>query len=63
MAGIETVVVRPPWFYGRHQPRRQTRFFTAIRTGRFPLVGDGSNRRSMVNTDNLVDGVVRAELT
>jgi nucleoside-diphosphate-sugar epimerase len=61
--GIETVVVRPPWFYGRHQPLRQTRFFTAIRTGRFPLVGDGSNRRSMVNTDNLVDGVVRAQLT
>jgi nucleoside-diphosphate-sugar epimerase len=61
--GIETVVVRPPWFYGRHQPLRQTRFFTAIRTGRFPLVGYGGNRRSMVNTDNLVDGVVRAQLT
>jgi nucleoside-diphosphate-sugar epimerase len=61
--GIETTVVRPPWFYGRHQPLRQTRFFTAVRTGKFPLVGDGSNRRSMVNTDNLVDGLVRAELT
>jgi nucleoside-diphosphate-sugar epimerase len=61
--GIQTTVVRPPWFYGRHQPVRQTRFFTAIRTGRFPLVGDGSNRRSMVNTANLVDGVLRAELT
>lgn len=61
--GIETTVVRPPWFYGRHQPPRQTRFFTAVRTGRFPLVGDGTNRRSMVNTANLVDGVVRAELT
>jgi nucleoside-diphosphate-sugar epimerase len=61
--GLETVIVRPPWFYGRHQPQRQTRFFTAIRTGRFPLVGDGSNRRSMVHVDNLVDGIVRAELT
>ncbi len=61
--GLETVIVRPPWFYGRHQPRRQTRFFTAIRTGRFPLVGGGSNRRSMVHVDNLVDGIVRAELT
>lgn len=61
--GIEATVVRPPWFYGRYQPERQTRFFTAIRTGKFPLVGDGSNRRSMVNTDNLVDGLVRAELT
>jgi nucleoside-diphosphate-sugar epimerase len=61
--GLETVIVRPPWFYGRHQPRRQTRFFTAVRTGRFPLVGDGSNRRSMVHVDNLVDGIVRATLT
>jgi nucleoside-diphosphate-sugar epimerase len=61
--GLETVIVRPPWFYGRHQPRRQTRFFTAVRTGRFPLVGDGSHRRSMVHIDNLVDGIVRAELT
>jgi nucleoside-diphosphate-sugar epimerase len=61
--GLESVVVRPPWFYGRHQPPRQTRFFTAIRTGRFPLVGDGSNRRSMVHVDNLVAGIVAAELT
>jgi nucleoside-diphosphate-sugar epimerase len=61
--GIETTVVRPPWFYGRYQPARQTRFFSAIRTGKFPLVGDGSNRRSMVNVDNLVDGLLRAELT
>jgi nucleoside-diphosphate-sugar epimerase len=59
--GLQTTVVRPPWFYGRHQPVRQTRFFTAIRTGRFPLVGDGCNRRSMVNTVNLVDGVLRAQ--
>jgi nucleoside-diphosphate-sugar epimerase len=60
--GIETTVVRPPWFYGRHQPLRQTRFFTGIRTGRFPLVGDGSNRRSMAHVDNLVDGLVLASL-
>jgi nucleoside-diphosphate-sugar epimerase len=61
--GLETTVVRPPWFYGPHQPPRQSRFFTAVRTGRFPLVGDGRNRRSMVHVDNLVDGLVRAELT
>ncbi len=60
--GIETTVVRPPWFYGPHQPRRQTRFFTAVRTGRFPLVGDGSNRRSMAYVPDLADGVRRAQL-
>jgi nucleoside-diphosphate-sugar epimerase len=60
--GLETTIVRPPWFYGPHQPARQTRFLRALRRGRFPLVGDGSNRRSMVYIDNLVDGLLRAEL-
>jgi nucleoside-diphosphate-sugar epimerase len=60
--GPETVVVRPPWFYGPFQPERQTRFLSAVRTGRFPLFGDGSNRRSMVFIGNLVQGLVLAEL-
>ncbi|MEJ7706648.1 MAG: NAD-dependent epimerase/dehydratase family protein [Nocardioidaceae bacterium] len=59
--GLDTVVVRPPWFYGPWQPLRQTTFFRLIRTGRFPLIGDGSQRRSMVFVDNLVQGVVLAE--
>jgi nucleoside-diphosphate-sugar epimerase len=58
---LDTVVVRAPWFYGPNQPARQTRFFTAVRKGRFPLLGDGSNRRSMVYLDNLVQGLLRAE--
>jgi nucleoside-diphosphate-sugar epimerase len=59
---IETVIVRPPWFYGPHQPARQTRFLRALRRGRLPLLGDGSNRRSMVYVGNLVDGLMCAEL-
>ena len=62
-AGLDAVIVRPPWFYGPHQPTRQTTFFTLVRTGRFPLIGDGTQRRSMVYVDNLVQGVVRAELS
>ena len=58
--GVETVIVRPPWFYGPFQPERQTTFFTMIRTGRFPIVGPGTQRRSMVHVENLVDGVLRA---
>jgi nucleoside-diphosphate-sugar epimerase len=58
---LETVVVRPPWFYGPWQPPRQTRFLRLVRTGRFPLVGDGNQRRSMVYVDNLVQGVALAE--
>lgn len=60
-AGLRTVVVRPPWFYGPWQPLRQTTFFRLVRTGKFPVLGDGSQRRSMVYVDNLVQGVARAE--
>jgi nucleoside-diphosphate-sugar epimerase len=59
---LATVVLRPPWFYGPYQPARQTQFLAAIRKGRFPLVGPGTQRRSMVYTENLVQGVLRAEV-
>jgi nucleoside-diphosphate-sugar epimerase len=59
--GLDAVIVRPPWFYGPHQPRRQTTFFTMVRTGKFPIIGDGSQRRSMVYVGNLVDGILAAE--
>ena len=58
---LPTVVLRPPWFYGPFQPARQTQWFATIRRGRFPLVGSGVNRRSMVYTGNLVDGILCAE--
>jgi len=57
------VIVRPPWFYGPFQPERQTTFFTLVRTGRFPMFAGGVQRRSMVYVDNLVEGVMLAELT
>ena len=58
---VPTVVVRPPWFYGPWQPERQTRFFSMVAAGRFPVPGDGSQQRSMVYVDNLVQGVALAE--
>jgi nucleoside-diphosphate-sugar epimerase len=61
-AGLDAVMVRPPWFYGPHQPPRQTTFFTMVRKGLFPVFGGGTQARSMVFVDNLVDGVLRAEL-
>ncbi len=57
---IETVVLRPPWFYGPFQPPRQTLFFDMIRRGKAPLVGDGENPRSMCYIDNLCQGVLLA---
>jgi nucleoside-diphosphate-sugar epimerase len=56
----EIVIVRAPWFYGPGQPPRQTLFFTMIKEGRFPLIGDGSNRRSMGYVDNLAQGLLLA---
>jgi nucleoside-diphosphate-sugar epimerase len=58
---LQTVILRPPWFYGPFQPARQTQFLGAVRRGRFPLVGDGTQQRSMVFTGNLVHGLLLAE--
>ncbi len=55
---IETVIMRPPWFYGPDQPVRQTLFFRMIRAGKAPIVGDGENLRSMGYVDNLAQGLL-----
>jgi nucleoside-diphosphate-sugar epimerase len=60
---IDTVIVRPPWFYGPHQPARQTLFFSMIRDGKAPIVGSGKNLRSMSYVDNLCYGLILAALT
>ena len=59
---VSAVMLRAPWFYGPYQPPRQSQFFAAIRRGRFPMLGDGESRRSMVYTGNLVQGLLRAEV-
>jgi nucleoside-diphosphate-sugar epimerase len=58
---LETVIIRSPWFYGPGQPARQNLFFTMIKTGKVPLVGDGSNKRSMAYIDNICQGLLLAE--
>jgi nucleoside-diphosphate-sugar epimerase len=50
---LETVIVRPTWFYGPNQPQRQTTFFRMIRKGTAPIVGSGENLRSLTYIDNL----------
>ena len=56
-------IIRPPWFYGPNQPARQTLFFKLIQEGKFPILGVGTQRRSMVYLDNLVQGITRACLS
>jgi nucleoside-diphosphate-sugar epimerase len=60
-AGLETVVIRPPWFYGPGQPARQALFFTMIKKGNAPIVGPGDNRRSMAYVDNICQGLLLCE--
>lgn len=60
---VETVIVRCPWLYGPYQPRRQSRFFALVRRGLFPVFERGIPRRSLVYTDNLAHGLIRAELS
>ncbi|CAN5460715.1 NAD(P)-dependent oxidoreductase [soil metagenome] len=60
---VAATIVRAPWFYGPFQPARQTQWFSAVRKGRFPLIGDGTQQRSLVDAGNLVHGLLRAEAT
>lgn len=57
---MEVVIIRAPWFYGVNQPARQKEFFEMIRNGKGPIVGSGNNRRSMVFTENLAQGIFLA---
>lgn len=58
---LETVIIRPPWFYGPGQPPRQALFFRMIKDGKGPLVGSGANRRSMAYVDNICQGLLLCE--
>lgn len=58
---LQTVVIRPPWFYGPGQPARQTLFFSMIKNGTVPVVGDGGNPRSMAYIDNICQGLLLCE--
>jgi nucleoside-diphosphate-sugar epimerase len=60
---METVMIRPPWFYGVRQPARQSLFFTMIKDGGAPIVGGGDNRRSMAYVDNICQGLMLCEVT
>lgn len=59
---MKAVILRPPWFYGPHQPPRQSLFFRMIRDGKMPVVGSGQNLRSMAYTDNIAQGMLLAAI-
>lgn len=57
---MDITIIRTCWFYGPNQPERQTEFFTMIKEGKVPLVGDGTNLRSMSYVDNTCQGMLLA---
>ncbi len=59
---VNTVIIRPPWFYGPYQPSRQDRFYKMIRNGKVPIVGNGNNKRSMACTINISQAIIRAAI-
>ena len=60
--GFETVVIRPPWFYGPGQPPRQALLLhDDPRTARRRSSARGDNRRSMAYVDNICQGLLLCE--
>lgn len=57
---IETVILRPCWFYGPNQPKRQTKFFKMIQKGKPIVFGNGLNFRSLSYVDNTSQAMVLA---
>lgn len=60
---LETVILRPCWFYGPDQPPRQSEFFRMIKAGKAPILGDGESRRSMSYVDNTAQALLLAAST
>ncbi|NTV22808.1 MAG: NAD(P)-dependent oxidoreductase, partial [Nanoarchaeota archaeon] len=54
---IQTVILRPCWFYGPGQPDRQTTLMKMIKSGKPLLFGDGDNLRSMSYIGNVIQGI------
>lgn len=63
IGAMDCTILRPPWFYGPHQPNRQIRFYKMIKNGTVPIIGDGSNIRSMACTLNISQAMIRAAIS
>ena len=55
-------IIRPPWFYGENMPERQKLFYQMIISGKFPIIGDGMNVRSLANVKNICQGIFLASI-
>ncbi|MAG08675.1 hypothetical protein CMO89_04325 [Candidatus Woesearchaeota archaeon] len=55
---LNTVILRPCWFYGPGQPERQTRLMKMVKAGNPLIFGNGRNIRSMSYIDNIVQAII-----
>lgn len=58
--GLETVVVRPRFVWGRGDTTLLPRMVEMVRAGRFAWIGGGRHRTSVTHVDNVVEGLVLA---
>lgn len=58
---IKTIILRPCWYYGINQPKRQTKLFKMIKKGKPIIFGDGRNLRSMSYIDNVIQALLLAK--
>ena len=59
---IESIIIRPPWFYGPNQPQRQNKFYKMVKDGKVPIVGNGENKRSVACTINICQALIRSAI-
>ena len=60
--GLDITIIRPPWFYGENMPERQKLFYQMVVSGKFPIIGNGLNVRSMANVKNICQGIFLASI-
>ena len=58
--GLETVVIRPRFVWGRGDTTLLPRMVEMVRAGRFAWIGGGRHRTSITHVDNVVEGLVLA---
>ena len=56
------IILRAPWFHGKEMPDRQAKFLIKASKGKFPIIGKGENRRSLVNTTDLAKAALNVTL-
>lgn len=57
---LQTVILRPCWFYGPNPGPIMVELIKHIQKGRPPIFGDGSNLRTMSYIDNTVEAILLA---